>query len=124
MNPADFKQIRKSSLQLGQYELAQKLGVSNDTISRFETGRYPIDLRTEYAIKWLEHLSSTKDPLKRPESHSEPEKVETHESCSVDLLLSSESHSEPEKPSRFGGVPSKSKRAKARANRKKKNKKR
>lgn len=124
MNPSEFKRIRKTSLRLSQSQLGDKLGLSNDTISRFETGKYPIDLRTEYALRWLDHLSGDNHVVKRPVRHSEPEKVEIHESCSVDLLTRPVRHSEPEKINPFDATPSKSKRAKARANRKKKNKKR
>ncbi|WP_411979226.1 helix-turn-helix domain-containing protein, partial [Vibrio sp. 736] len=40
MHPSEFKRIRKSVLKLSQSELGDKLDLSNDSISRFETGKY------------------------------------------------------------------------------------
>jgi transcriptional regulator with XRE-family HTH domain len=48
----DITAIRKE-LNLTQAEMAEKLGVTQGTISRFETGTLPIDKRTELAIEAL-----------------------------------------------------------------------
>ncbi|MDF4593029.1 helix-turn-helix transcriptional regulator [Vibrio parahaemolyticus] len=120
MHPSEFKRIRKSVLKLSQSELGDKLDLSNDSISRFETGKYPIDKRTEFALLWLQHLGGS---LEAPVKHSE-QQSEILESCSVDLLVCPPRHSDDEKRERFGSSPDSSKRAKARANRKKKKKKR
>jgi transcriptional regulator with XRE-family HTH domain len=45
----DIAAIRKE-LSLTQAEFAEKLGVSQGTVSRFETGSLPIDERTRLAI--------------------------------------------------------------------------
>jgi transcriptional regulator with XRE-family HTH domain len=48
----DITAIRKE-LNLTQLELAEKLGVTQGTVSRFETGALPLDKRTELAIEAL-----------------------------------------------------------------------
>jgi transcriptional regulator with XRE-family HTH domain len=48
----DIAAIRKE-LNLTQTELAVKLGITQGTVSRFETGTLPIDKRTELAIEAL-----------------------------------------------------------------------
>jgi len=48
----DMAAIRKE-LNLTQAELAVKLGVHQTTISRFETGELPLDLRTKLALELL-----------------------------------------------------------------------
>jgi transcriptional regulator with XRE-family HTH domain len=48
----DIATIRKE-LNLTQTELAERLGVHQTTISRFETGDLPLDKRTELAIEAL-----------------------------------------------------------------------
>ena len=93
MHPSEFKRIRKSVLKLSQSELGDKLDLSNDSISRFETGKYPIDKRTEFALLWLQHLE---DSLEAPVTHSE-QQSEILESCSVDLLVCPPRHSDDEK---------------------------
>jgi transcriptional regulator with XRE-family HTH domain len=45
----DLTSIRKE-LSLTQAELAEKLGVHQTTISRFETGELPLDERTALAV--------------------------------------------------------------------------
>lgn len=45
----DVAQIR-NDLKLTQAELADKLGITQSTISRFETGGLPVDRRTELAL--------------------------------------------------------------------------
>jgi transcriptional regulator with XRE-family HTH domain len=45
----DMRTIRQG-LKLSQAELADKLGLHQTTISRFETGDLPIDKRTELAL--------------------------------------------------------------------------
>ncbi|MCA2486260.1 MULTISPECIES: helix-turn-helix domain-containing protein, partial [Vibrio] len=118
MHPSEFKRIRKSVLKLSQSELGDKLDLSNDSISRFETGKYPVDKRTEFALLWLQHLElHLEAPVTPP-----VQKSEVLESCSVDLLISPPVHSDDEKRDRFGPVPDSSKRSKARSNRKKKKK--
>lgn len=46
---ADLRTIREE-LGLSQAEMADKLGLHQTTISRFETGSLPVDKRTELAI--------------------------------------------------------------------------
>lgn len=121
MNPSEFKFIRKSVLKLTQFELGDKLDLSNDSISRFETGKCSIDKRTEFALLWLQYVSNP--PLDAPVSHSEVE-AEILEPFSVDFPVRHSKRSDNEKGVGFGSSPGSSKRAKARANRKKKNKKR
>lgn len=43
----------RQELKLTQTELAEKLGVHQATISRFETGELPLDRRTELALRAL-----------------------------------------------------------------------
>lgn len=57
MDISEFKRIRVSVLKLTQVELSLKLGVSGDSVSRFERGIIPIDIRTGYAMNWLCHIS-------------------------------------------------------------------
>lgn len=45
----DMRVIRQE-LKLTQAELAERLGVHQATISRFETGELPLDRRTELAL--------------------------------------------------------------------------
>lgn len=45
----DMREIR-IKLGLTQAELAERLGVHQATISRFETGELPLDRRTELAL--------------------------------------------------------------------------
>lgn len=58
MSGEDFKDCRVR-LGLTQAKLAKLLGVNNGSVSRFERGIIPIDVRTEYAMYWLlnEHFS-------------------------------------------------------------------
>jgi transcriptional regulator with XRE-family HTH domain len=49
----DIRAIRKN-LGLSQAELADKLGVHQTSVSRFETGDLPLDKRTELALLALE----------------------------------------------------------------------
>lgn len=49
----DLRTIRQEELKLSQTELADKLGLHQTTISRFETGDLPLDKRTELAIEAL-----------------------------------------------------------------------
>jgi transcriptional regulator with XRE-family HTH domain len=49
----DIRAIR-ADLKLSQAELADKLGLHQTTISRFETGDLPIDKRTELAVLALQ----------------------------------------------------------------------
>jgi transcriptional regulator with XRE-family HTH domain len=46
---ADMRTIREA-LKLTQVELAERLGVHQTTVSRFETGELPLDRRTELAL--------------------------------------------------------------------------
>lgn len=48
----DIVALRKE-LDLTQAELAEKLGVHQTTVSRFETGDLPLDKRTELALEAL-----------------------------------------------------------------------
>lgn len=48
----DMRAIREE-LKLSQSELADKLGVHQTTVSRFETGELPIDKRTILALAAL-----------------------------------------------------------------------
>jgi transcriptional regulator with XRE-family HTH domain len=48
----DLAAIRKE-LNLTQAQLAEKLGLHQTTISRFETGEMPLDKRTELAVEAL-----------------------------------------------------------------------
>lgn len=48
----DLQTIRKA-LNLSQAELADKLGLHQSTISRFETGELPLDKRTLLAAQAL-----------------------------------------------------------------------
>ncbi|KKX81229.1 hypothetical protein UF36_10905 [Vibrio parahaemolyticus] len=96
------------------------MDLTNNSISIFETGKYPIDKRTEFALLWLQHLG---DSLEAPVTHSE-QQSEILESCSVDLLVVPPRHSDDGKRERFGYSPDSSKRGKASANRKKKKKQR
>jgi transcriptional regulator with XRE-family HTH domain len=48
----DIAAIRKE-LNLTQAQLAEKLGLHQTTISRFETGEMPLDPRTKLAIEML-----------------------------------------------------------------------
>lgn len=45
--------VIRQELKLTQTELAEKLGVHQATISRFETGELPLDRRTELALRAL-----------------------------------------------------------------------
>ena len=45
----DVRTIRRD-LKLSQAELAERLGLHQTTISRFETGDMPVDKRTELAL--------------------------------------------------------------------------
>src|SRR5688572_29699571 len=49
----DVRAVRQE-LKLSQAELADKLGLHQTTISRFETGDLPIDRRTELALAALQ----------------------------------------------------------------------
>jgi DNA-binding transcriptional regulator YiaG len=53
MTGADFRSIRKA-MGLKQQELAPLMGVTQATISRWETDDLPIDTRTETTIKTLQ----------------------------------------------------------------------
>lgn len=55
---SDFKKIRVDYLALTQVELAEILEVSSNTISRFEIGSIPIDMRTSMALMFLSSLKS------------------------------------------------------------------
>ena len=57
MDHLEFKRVRKTVLKLTQFELGKLLGLSNDSISRFETGKIAIDPRTRYSLLWLQHCS-------------------------------------------------------------------
>ena len=48
----DIRSARRE-LGLSQTELASKLGVTQGTISRFETGDLPVDERTQLAVDAL-----------------------------------------------------------------------
>jgi ribosome-binding protein aMBF1 (putative translation factor) len=48
----DIRSARER-LGLSQVELAEKLGLHQTTISRFETGDLPVDERTDLAIELL-----------------------------------------------------------------------
>lgn len=48
----DVRAVRQE-LKLSQAELADKLGLHQTTISRFETGDMPLDRRTELALEAL-----------------------------------------------------------------------
>jgi transcriptional regulator with XRE-family HTH domain len=48
----DMVAIRKE-LNLTQAQLAEKLGVHQTTVSRFETGELPLDKRTRLALEAL-----------------------------------------------------------------------
>ena len=54
MTPQDFALVRRY-LRLTQQELAQELGVSRTTVSRYElvSGRYPIPDGTARLLKFL-----------------------------------------------------------------------
>jgi transcriptional regulator with XRE-family HTH domain len=49
----DFKSTRRA-LGLSQAELATRLGVTQATISRLETGKQPLDQRTLLAVEALQ----------------------------------------------------------------------
>lgn len=53
----DIAEIRRE-LNLTQAELAAKLGLHQTTISRFETGDMPLDLRTKLAIEALKRSAA------------------------------------------------------------------
>lgn len=53
----DVKAIRQE-LKLSQAELAEKLGLHQTTISRFETGEMPLDKRTELALLALQRAAA------------------------------------------------------------------
>jgi transcriptional regulator with XRE-family HTH domain len=53
----DLAAIRKE-LNLTQTELAEKLGVTQGTISRFESGNLPIDRRTALAVEALKKAAA------------------------------------------------------------------
>jgi transcriptional regulator with XRE-family HTH domain len=55
----DMRTIRRE-LNLSQAEFADKLGLHQSTVSRFETGELPIDRRTELAILALSAGSEPK----------------------------------------------------------------
>lgn len=50
MRDMDIRTIRKAR-SLSQSELAALLGVTQSTVSRFETGELPIDARTALALE-------------------------------------------------------------------------
>jgi transcriptional regulator with XRE-family HTH domain len=45
----DLREIRRA-LKLSQAEMADRLGLHQTTISRFERGELPLDKRTELAV--------------------------------------------------------------------------
>jgi len=49
----DIKAIREK-LKMSQAEMADRLGVHQSTLSRFETGVLPVDKRTELAVTALQ----------------------------------------------------------------------
>jgi transcriptional regulator with XRE-family HTH domain len=53
----DIAAIRKE-LNLTQAELADKLGLHQTTISRFETGEMPLDKRTQLAVEALRRAAA------------------------------------------------------------------
>lgn len=57
----DMRAIRQE-MKLSQTELADKLGLHQTTISRFETGDLPIDRRTELALLALKASKSEATP--------------------------------------------------------------
>lgn len=54
----DLRTIRKNDLRFSQAELADKLGLTQSTISRFENGELPLDERTKLAIEALRHKAA------------------------------------------------------------------
>jgi transcriptional regulator with XRE-family HTH domain len=50
MQAMDIRTIRKAR-SLSQADLAEMLGVTQSTVSRFETGELPIDARTALALE-------------------------------------------------------------------------
>lgn len=57
----DVRAVRQE-LKLSQTELADKLGLHQTTISRFETGSLPVDRRTALALESL--LSQQGEPAR------------------------------------------------------------
>lgn len=53
ISSSDFKTIRVEHLGLTQLQLAKILDVSSNTISRFEIGSIPIDVRTSLSLLFL-----------------------------------------------------------------------
>lgn len=64
MNRFEFKRIRKEILRVNQSELASALGVSSNTISRFEVGAMAICERTSFSMLYLEGLGVIPKPKK------------------------------------------------------------
>ncbi len=58
MNRHQFKEIRVMTLRSNQTDLARALGVSSNTVSRFELGTMRICNRTKYAMLYLAQLGS------------------------------------------------------------------
>lgn len=73
MNAEMFKQCRLS-IQETQESLAEKLGVSKDSVSRMERGKIPICKRTELAMMYLQKSTagSTEEAIKGLISTFEP----------------------------------------------------
>lgn len=53
----DVAQVRRE-LNLTQSQLAEKLGVSQGTVSKFETGGLPLDKRTQLALEALRRAAA------------------------------------------------------------------
>jgi hypothetical protein len=65
-----MENIRDIRRQLGltQIEMAERLGLHQSTISRFESGELPVDKRTALAAKALLAQSSSIAPTELPKS--------------------------------------------------------
>lgn len=58
MTPEELKAIREA-MGLSQGKLGERLGVTYETVGRWERGIIAIDARTEFAVRWLVHLGGS-----------------------------------------------------------------
>jgi DNA-binding XRE family transcriptional regulator len=52
MRPDELKALRKA-IGMSQQELADRIGLSRETVGLMERGQAPIEVRTALAVRWI-----------------------------------------------------------------------